>query len=464
MSFDILITLQLYFGSSIALFENLPELSDVFVAALPARRTRTDNSKLFAFHKRITKNLATNSCIKLNIGGTVYFVRALTLQNHSETERLVKLARSDVSARINYCDSFIPDSNEYYFERSPKLFDSIFKFYLSGHLHRPLDVCVEEFREELTYWNISETEISSCCWQQTTQTQKDEADVKCAESGIECISVKSRTIRQRIYGICDGDGSRISNFFVFISISFVLISVAGLIIGSIKDFQIPVMKKPAVKQAINCTNDCNDNIAWEPLPLFTYTESLCICWFTMEYIVRFVVAPNRLSFFCAVMNIVDLLAIVPFFLEIALSFFGIDVESLSDIKGALLVVRVLRVLRVVRILKLGRYSSGMKTFALTLKSSARQLGMMGMVLSTGVVFFSTLLYFVEKDEPDSPFISIPAAFWWAIVTMTTVGYGDYVPVTTAGKLIACGAIISGVLVLALPITIIVDNFMKISNK
>ncbi|RCN42167.1 Ion channel [Ancylostoma caninum] len=106
----------------------------------------------------------------------------------------------------------------------------------------------------------------------------------------------------------------------------------------------------------------------------------------------------------------------------------------------------------------------MRTFALTLRSSARQLGMMGMVLSTGVVFFSTLLYFVEKDEEDTPFTSIPAAFWWAIVTMTTVGYGDYVPVTIPGKLIASGAIISGVLVLALPITIIVDNFMKVSGK
>lgn len=72
----------------------------------------------------------------------------------------------------------------------------------------------------------------------------------------------------------------------------------------------------------------------------------------------------------------------------------------------------MRVLRVVRILKLGRYSSGMRTFAITLKSSARQLGMMGMVLLTGIIFFSTLLYFVEKDEPHTPFTSIPAAFWW----------------------------------------------------
>lgn len=83
----------------------------------------------------------------------------------------------------------------------------------------------------------------------------------------------------------------------------------------------------------------------------------------------------------------------------------------------------------VRILKLGRYSAGMRTFALTLRSSARQLGMMGMVLFTGVIFFGTLMYYVEKDEPDTPFTSIPATFWWAIVTMSTVGYGDCTPST-----------------------------------
>uniref|UniRef100_A0A915AWC3 Potassium channel tetramerisation-type BTB domain-containing protein n=1 Tax=Parascaris univalens TaxID=6257 RepID=A0A915AWC3_PARUN len=213
-----------------------------------------------------------------------------------------------------------------------------------------------------------------------------------------------------------------------------------------------------------CVIGGNSQVIWEPMPIFGHIETVCIVWFTLEYLLRLTVASNRLQFIFAVMNIVDLLAIIPFYLEISLTICGIDFASLSDIKGALLVVRVLRVLRVVRILKLGRYSSGMRTFALTLKSSARQLGMMGMVLSTGVVFFSTLLYFVEKDEAGTPFTSIPAAFWWAIVTMTTVGYGDYVPVTVPGKLIASGAILSGVLVLALPITIIVDNFMKVSGN
>ncbi|KAK6022356.1 hypothetical protein OSTOST_11952, partial [Ostertagia ostertagi] len=75
-------------------------------------------------------------------------------------------------------------------------------------------------------------------------------------------------------------------------------------------------------------------------------------------------------------------------------------------------------------------------------ASFRQLGMMAMVVLTGVIFFSTLVYFLEKDEPSSQFYSIPAAC-----------YGDLTPVTVAGKLVATGAIACGVLVLALPITI-----------
>ncbi|VDL71222.1 unnamed protein product [Nippostrongylus brasiliensis] len=79
------------------------------------------------------------------------------------------------------------------------------------------------------------------------------------------------------------------------------------------------------------------------------------------------------------------------------------------IVGAFLVIRILRVLRVIRVLKLGRYSSGLQMFGKTLKASFRQLGMMAMVVLTGVIFFSTLVYFLEKDEPGSQFYSIPAA-------------------------------------------------------
>lgn len=97
------------------------------------------------------------------------------------------------------------------------------------------------------------------------------------------------------------------------------------------------------------------------------------------------------------------MAIVPFYIELTLALSGFDDKKLRDLRWAFLVVRILRVLRVIRIIKLGRFSSGLQTFAMTLKRSQKQLQMMAIVLLTGVVFFSTMIYFLEKDEDETPF-------------------------------------------------------------
>lgn len=124
------------------------------------------------------------------------------------------------------------------------------------------------------------------------------------------------------------------------------------------------------------------------------------------------------------------------------------------------VLRVVRLVRVFRILKLSRHSASLQVLGNTLKESVRELGMLVFFVSMGVLVFSSALYYADYAEsgPGRRFRSIPDTFWYSLVTMTTVGYGEVVPHTTIGKIIGSMCAVCGVLTLALPVPVIVSNF------
>lgn len=185
----------------------------------------------------------------------------------------------------------------------------------------------------------------------------------------------------------------------------------------------------------------------EPKMALFIIEGICVAWFTLEFVVRFIFCPNKLQFFKKIMNWIDLLAIVPFYISICF-------QEGSEIG----VLMVLRLIRIFRIFKLSRHSTGLQILGHTLRASIRELLLLISFLLIGVVLFASLIYYCEKDAANTKFTDIPNSFWWAVVTMTTVGYGDMAPSTTAGKFIGSICAVCGVLTIALPVPVIVNNF------
>lgn len=147
-------------------------------------------------------------------------------------------------------------------------------------------------------------------------------------------------------------------------------------------------------------------------------------------------------------NWIDILSVMPFYLRI------LDPEGGSPIADALLMIRLLRLFRFFRLLY------GLQILLHTLKASSYELGLLLLILLIPVILFSSIIYYIERtmDGLHTKFRSIPESFWWSLITMTTVGYGDMTPKTWVGKIIGGACAICGLLVVALPISIIGSNF------
>ena len=187
---------------------------------------------------------------------------------------------------------------------------------------------------------------------------------------------------------------------------------------------------------------------------FFALESACVGWFTIEYLWRLYFAMNIRAFLTDGLNIVDIVAILPYYIAL----------MLADGGSSISIVRILRLSRVSRVAKVSRHSSSLQDLVTCIKKTKSELALFFLMTGVATVLFASMAFYAEKEEPNTPFISIPASMWWAICTMTTVGYGDMSPTTVGGKIVGALCATIGVIILAIPAGIFISEFIQLHEE
>lgn len=245
-------------------------------------------------------------------------------------------------------------------------------------------------------------------------------------------------MKQTIYNIIRKHGKGpLNRWFNFTIIFLIILSLVEIILESFEEFQLK-------------------HKVW-----LNIIEDTTVIVFTIEYLLRLYTADMsykkltpfkaRLKFIFSGEGIVDLLAILPFYLPLL----GFDFRFL----------RTLRLVRLLRIFKINRYTNSLSILKSVFKDKLPDIGVAFFLLIIFLLITSVLMYYVEKDAQPENFPNIVASFWWSIITLTTIGYGDVVPITTVGKIITGFISVISIGIIAIPTGIISSGFIsKLEEK
>jgi len=203
-----------------------------------------------------------------------------------------------------------------------------------------------------------------------------------------------------------------------------------------------------VVSAVTFAIETLPGLSEDTLRLLQFSEAVIVILFTAEYLLRLYASSRRLAFVFSFYGIIDLLAILPFYLAL-----GFDLRSL----------RIFRLARLAVMLKLVRYSQAARRYQMAFKLVREEVVIFGL-FSLALIYLSAVgIYFCEHKAQPEVFASVFDGLWWAIVTLTTVGYGDVVPITPGGKVFTFFVLIIGLGMIAIPSGLVASALSNVRN-
>ncbi|KAI8789378.1 potassium voltage-gated channel protein Shaw-like [Biomphalaria glabrata] len=417
-------------------------------------------------------NAKKNQRIKLNVGGAVFETWTHTLLRKPGT-RLSRLARA-----LESDESYDSERGEYFFDRHPGIFATVMHYYRTEELHTDHNICGNIIKGELEYWGLTELDIEPCCWghynrfkenKETLAAIDDSFTFQMDPDAFGNKPTRYTEFKKRVWIFLeDPASSKGAKIYAITSMFFVILSIGVFVLETHYWFRTPLeginvttssSSPGSCSTSFSSSDTCccrmngNDDLKYsesEPHDAMTILDYISAGFFTIEYLGRFYFAPRKCQFLQQPLNIIDILCLLPHFVSIIMKSVDPTEKSSQVIKTVL----ALRIIRVLRIFKLMKHYTAFKILVYTIKVSTKELLLMVIFLFTGVLLFASVIFYAEN----STFTNIPIGFWWALVTMTTVGYGDKVPRTEAGYLIGSMCVLCGVLTVAFTVPIVVNNF------
>ncbi|XP_064633699.1 potassium voltage-gated channel subfamily A member 2-like [Lineus longissimus] len=367
--------------------------------------------------------------IKINVAGQIYETQLKTLRRFPTT------LLGSAAKREKYWDV---ERQEYFFDRHRPSFDAILNFYQNGGiLRRPMEVQDDIFQNEIKFFQLGEDVIK--------QYRQDEGyleemipempDGSCMRFFWQLFSGTHSSILARCIGLW-------SMFVTVLSVGMVCVET------------LPKYHARGCDESV-----VSDSAMVGELATLFLIETMCVLWFCIELGIRLCTDPDKKNFFKKLINITDAVTIFPY-PGTVIEWHHYRLCLAKNITQYMFLFRILKFIRVVRVFKLCRHIQGLRILLMTIKKSTAELSLYVCFVIAMVVMFASGIYFAEISNHGPKFTSIPEAFWWAVVSLTTVGYGDYVPQSTSGKLVGTMCITTGILVVALPVPVLVANFTK----
>lgn len=386
---------------------------------------------------------AQDKKITINIRGTTYETFESTLAKYPDT--LLGCSQK----RDEYYDQ---ETRQFCFNRDRQAFNAILFYYQSsGKLIRPNDVKEETFLDDLKFfeidpWNVTDLEYGPHNFKKPEKSNKVDG-LKIGERGrlrMETSWRASMGNTNKQYPVCN-----------------VILSWPCAVCVVVYLFTTCLSSMPEYQSAVStsCKNENTTRLIISHDNPIVLVRFLCSIWFVLEVILRFGLSLFKFQYFFSFVGAIDIISATSTFVQLLLR--PTDTCPQSDVLMRL--SNILRLSSFVCIFKLSRFSAGLRLFGQTLKACFGQFILSVYCIGMCVLFYSAIIYYSESEQNEN-IQSIFDAFWYTIITLTTVGYGDVVPMTIAGRLFgAMCSIFGATIIMAWPATIFVSYFTEIYN-